>query len=81
MRLQGNIHRKRERGQTLALVAVSLVSLLAMAALSIDVISLYEARAEAQRAANAAALAGAQMIAESGITSQSTVFGSPVTYA
>ncbi len=61
-------HRRGERGQTIALVAVSIVSLLAMAALAIDVVSLYVAKSEVQRAADAAALAGAQAVANSGVT-------------
>ena len=39
-----------------------------MAALAIDVVTLYSARSEIQRAADAAALAGAKAIADSGIT-------------
>jgi Flp pilus assembly protein TadG len=62
-------HGKRhERGQTMILVAVSIVSLLAMAALAIDVVTLYVARTEIQGAADAAALAGAKAIADSGLT-------------
>jgi hypothetical protein len=57
-----------ERGQTILLVAVSIVSLLAMAALAIDVVSLYVASTEIQRSADAAALAGAKAIADSGYT-------------
>lgn len=60
--------RKGERGQTIALVAASLVALLGMAALSIDVVTLYVARGEAQRAADAAALAGASIFATSSFT-------------
>jgi len=60
--------RRGERGQTILLVAISLVSLLAMAALAIDVVTLYVAKTEIQRAADAAALAGAKAIADSGIT-------------
>src|SRR5579863_9016319 len=60
--------RPHERGQTIVLVAVSLVSLLAMAVLAIDIVTLYSARSEIQRAADAAALAGAKAIADSGIT-------------
>jgi len=60
--------RRHERGQTIVLVAVSIVSLLAMAALAIDVVTLYVARTEIQRAADAAALAGAKAIADSGVT-------------
>jgi uncharacterized membrane protein len=55
-----NYRRSGERGQTIILVAVSLVSLLAMAALAIDVVTLYVARSEMQRAADAAAIAGAK---------------------
>ena len=69
--------RKGERGQTIALVAVAITALLAMAALAIDVVSLYVARAEAQRAADAAALAGARMFVNSGVTSLNGA-GSPV---
>jgi len=57
-----------ERGQTIILVAISIVSLLAMAALAIDVVTLYVARSEIQRAADAAAVAGAKALADSGIT-------------
>jgi hypothetical protein len=66
------VRSKRERGQTIILVAISLVSLLAMAALAIDVVTLYVARSEIQRAADAAALAGAKAIADSGITTLPT---------
>ncbi len=64
--------RRGERGQTIVLVAISIVSLLAMAALAIDVVTLYVARTEIQRAADAAALAGAKGIADSGITTLSS---------
>src|SRR5579863_2350394 len=62
-------HRHHEQGQTILLVAISLVSLLAMAALAIDVVTLYVAKSEIQRAADAVALAGAKAIADSGVTS------------
>jgi hypothetical protein len=66
-------HRRRgEYGQTIILVAVSLVSLLAMAALAIDVVTLYVAKSEMQRAADAAALAGAKAFVDSGVTSDPT---------
>jgi Flp pilus assembly protein TadG len=61
-------HRTRERGVTIAIVAVSLVAIIAMAALSIDIGTLYEAKAEAQRAADAAALAAARTISMQGLT-------------
>jgi Flp pilus assembly protein TadG len=60
--------RYHEQGQTMILVAISLVSLLAMAALAIDIVTLYAARSEIQRAADAAALAGAKAVADSSIT-------------
>src|SRR6266852_8074251 len=44
----------------------------AMAALSIDVVTLYTARSEAQLAADGAALAGARVLANSGMTSNTT---------
>jgi Flp pilus assembly protein TadG len=50
------------------LVAVAMIAIIAMAALSIDVVTLYLAREEAQRAADAAALAAARVISISGIT-------------
>jgi hypothetical protein len=60
--------REKERGVTILLVAVALVAIMAMAALSIDAITLYLANAEAQRAADAAALAGARILSLSGMT-------------
>jgi Flp pilus assembly protein TadG len=60
--------REKERGVTIALVAVAMVSIIGMAALSIDIGTLYQAKAEAQRAADAAALAAARVISISGIT-------------
>src|SRR5215510_578516 len=62
-------HRRTERGQTMIFVAISIVSLLAMAALAVDIVTLYLARSEIQRAADAAALAAAKAIADSGVTS------------
>jgi Flp pilus assembly protein TadG len=58
----------REHGLTMILVAVSMVAIIAMAALSIDVVTLYLAREEAQRSADAAALAAARVLSVSGIT-------------
>jgi hypothetical protein len=57
-----------QRGQTIALVAVSMVSLLAVAALAIDLTTLYVAKGEIQRAADSAALAGAKAFVDSGVT-------------
>lgn len=50
------------------LVALCMVAVIAMAALSIDVVTLYLDREETQRGADAAALAGARVISLSGIT-------------
>lgn len=61
--------RGRERGATLVLVGVSLLAMLSVAALAIDLGLLYVARNEAQRAADAAALAGAYTFVTSGCTS------------
>ena len=70
-RLSGT-SRSRERGVTLALVAVAMLAIISMAALSIDIGTLYEAKAEAQRSADAAALAAARIISLSGITGDPT---------
>lgn len=52
----------------MVLVAVAMVAIIAMAALSIDVVTLYLAKEEAQRSADAAALAAARVISLSGMT-------------
>ena len=65
-------YRVREHGVTLALVALAMVAIISMAALSIDIGTLYQASAEAQRAADAAALAGARMVSMSGLTGDPT---------
>ncbi len=59
---------RQELGQTIALVAVAMVSVLAMAALAIDLTTLYVAHGEIQRAADASALAGAKAFVDSGVT-------------
>jgi hypothetical protein len=64
--------RSKERGQTIILVAVAMVGLLGMAALAIDVTTLYVAKGELQRAADAAALAGAKAFVDSGVTTDPT---------
>jgi len=61
--------RDTESGMTLVTVALALVVVLGMAALAIDLTSFYLARSEAQRAADGAALAGAQVFVSSGFTS------------
>ncbi|MEJ2008904.1 MAG: pilus assembly protein TadG-related protein [Acidobacteriota bacterium] len=52
--------RFRDRGISLLIIAVSMIFILGMAGLAIDLASLYVGRSQAQRAADAAALAGAQ---------------------
>jgi Flp pilus assembly protein TadG len=70
-------YRRDERGQTLLLVVVAMSVLLGMAALAIDIATLYTASNETRRAAEAAALAGAEAFVSSGMTAgwlpQSTV--------
>jgi uncharacterized membrane protein len=62
-----------EQGIIIVLVAVFILGAVgAMAALSIDVVTLYTARSEAQLAADAGALAGARALANSGATSDAT---------
>jgi Putative Flp pilus-assembly TadE/G-like len=55
--------RRRERGAVLVHVAVAMTGLLAFSALTIDLGSLWVARAQAQNAADAGALAGAVALA------------------
>ena len=61
-------NRTQERGVTMLLVAVAMVAIIGMAALSIDVITLYLAREEAQHSADSAALGAAKVLSLSGIT-------------
>jgi hypothetical protein len=68
VRRQLAAHRQGERGVTMALVAAAMVAIMAMAALSIDAVTLYLANAEAQRSADSAALSAARVISLSGIT-------------
>lgn len=62
------IPRNRERGVTMILVAIAMMSMLAIVALAIDVVTLYSARSETQRAADAGALAAAKMLVDMGVT-------------
>jgi hypothetical protein len=52
----------------MVLMALAMMAILAMAALSIDVVTLYLANAEAQRSADTAALAAARVLSISGMT-------------
>jgi hypothetical protein len=71
-----------QRGQTLLIVVVAMSVLVGMAALAIDIATLYTASNETRRTAEAAALAGAQAFVTSGVTAgwlpQSTVCSSSV---
>lgn len=53
---------------TMILVALAMIAIIGIAALSIDVVTLYLARQEAQRSADNAALAAAKIISLSGLT-------------
>src|SRR5882724_54676 len=64
--------RRGEQEITVAFVAVSIFALVGMAALAIDLVTLYVGKAQAQRAADAAALAGAKTLVERGITADPT---------
>jgi len=64
--------RTQERGITMLLVAVAMVAIIGMAALSIDVITLYLAREEAQHSADSAAVGAAKVLSVSGITGDPT---------
>jgi putative Flp pilus-assembly TadE/G-like protein len=65
---RSGVKRHGERGVTMALVAVAMVAIIAMAALSIDLVTLYLANGEAQRSADAAALAAARVLSLTGMT-------------
>src|SRR3990170_4511346 len=60
--------RHSEAGATLFIVAGSMVVLLSISALAIDLVSFYVARSEAQRSADAAAIAGATIFVSQGCT-------------
>lgn len=60
--------RKHQGGATLVMVAAGLGVLLGMSALSIDLTAMYVTRNEAQRAADAGALAGATVFVDVGCT-------------
>lgn len=64
--------RQGERGVTMALVALAITAIVAMAGMSIDIGTLYQASTEAQRAADAGALAGARILSMSGMTGDPT---------
>ncbi len=61
-----------DRGVSIVIVALGMVFILGMAGLAIDLASLYVARSQAQRAADAAALAGAKAFLQAGCVSATT---------
>ena len=65
-------NRRRERGISLMVVVIVIFALLGMAALAIDLVTLYVGRTQAQRIADAAALAGAKTLVEYGVTADPT---------
>src|SRR4029077_11495091 len=64
--------KNNERGVTMILVVLAMLSMLGIIALAIDVITLYSARSETQRAADAGALAAAKMLVDMGVTTDPT---------
>ena len=70
-----NLHASRssydDRGVSILIIAVSMIFVLGMAGLGIDLASLYVGRSQAQRAADAGALAAAQYLASFGCTAGS----------
>lgn len=76
--LRSNKNRRGERGVSFLLVVVGIFSILAMAMFAVDLVVLYAANGEAQKAADAAALAGAKMLVMSSSTSGGTVTNASV---
>lgn len=64
MKIPGS--RRRQKGSTLTILAFSMLALTAMLGAAIDLVAFYTVRSEAQRAADAAALAGAKVFVSSG---------------
>ena len=62
------VRRNKESGMILYLVAAGMVLLIGVFGLAVDLVSYYTVRSEAQRAADAAALAGASVFVTSGCT-------------
>jgi hypothetical protein len=69
LRGHSSARRADDKGSTLVIVAGAMIALLAMSALAIDLVTFYAVRTEAQRAADAAALAGAEVFLTSSCTS------------
>ncbi|HET9180331.1 MAG TPA: Tad domain-containing protein [Terriglobia bacterium] len=62
-----------DRGVSILIIAVSMIFVLGMAGLGIDLASLYVGRSQAQRAADAGALAAAQYLAQSCTASSGSI--------
>jgi hypothetical protein len=67
--VKGGGRLRKESGVTLLMVAVGMFALLSMAILSLGVVNVYMSSTQAQKTADAAALAGAEALASSGTTS------------
>lgn len=65
----------KDSGVSILIIAIGMVFVLAMAGLGIDLASLYVGRSQAQRAADAAALAGARSFVDQGCVTGSTGAG------
>jgi hypothetical protein len=63
---------RQERGISLMFVVVAIFALLGVTALAIDLVTLYVSKSEAQRVADAAALAGAEVLVNGGVTADPT---------
>ena len=63
---------RRERGVTMMFIVIAIFALLGVAALAIDLVTIYVSKAEAQRVADSAALAGAKALVDAGITADPT---------
>ncbi len=73
--------KRTQRGSTILIVAASLIVILLLAGLAIDLVAFFLGRSEAQRAADAGALAGAQQFVLSGFTSGGVTQGTVTTLA
>lgn len=67
--------RATDQGSTLLIIAVAMVGMIAVCAFAIDLANFYLARSEAQRAADAAALAGATVFVNTGCTTSGCTAG------
>jgi hypothetical protein len=73
--------KRTQRGSTILIVAASLIVILLLAGLAIDLVAFYLGRGEAQRAADAGALAGAQQFVSSGFFTGAVTQGTVTTLA